>query len=518
MELNSDIVFDRLQEVVPAEIYGPADAGLHLKRPEFYLDDMRTLLANHLYVAKADRLPPRPVIERGAVIICIGDSLHFSYYRERCRIIRLKRDENLFSVFNLVQNIFNQSDTWNNRLNDILGTTASVKEMIECSRSVFENPMFVIDANFNFIAYSGYADPAPETKERFDWPLNDNDSLRLPALGQYLELREPAMNVKEPMLIDLLDSTSLNVNLFDNGEYIGCLTIDYRMRKHRSGDIALAQHLADMITLSLQKYSAVLSNEKSVLRKVLQDVVEGLPPDSDRRALDSAYPRREYVCIKMIFSNRFSQLPTGYVCNMLEHSFKESIAFEYDSAIIGFIETNPLKQLDGQYKDRLRDTLKTFIQSMDMRVGVSDAFEDLYNARLYYRQACAALENGNLLRFKERYYTFSDYALMEMVVNSLGELPVEMYYSEGLRRLAEHDAQNTQVSYLETLREYLNQNMGITKTAAALFIHRSTLLERLARIERELDTDLKDPDERLRLQILLKALQIHKTMRGKREP
>lgn len=515
MKLNSDIVFDNLKERVPAEMYGPTDAELHLERPELYLDEERTFLANHLYIAKADCLPQRPMIEKGAVIVCIGDSPHFTYYRERCCIIRIKGNENLFSVFNLVQGVFNKYEAWSERLNEILNSNASVKEMAECSRAVFESPIFVIDANFHFMAYSGYADPAPEEQENTDRQPNDNDNLRLPVLGQFLELHEPSMHVKEPLLINLLDSSTLNINLFENGNYIGCLTIDYRLREHRASDIALGQHLAKMITLSLQKYSAVLSNEKSVLQQILHDILDGLPADSNqRRVLEAKNLSKEYVCVKMQFGNRFAQLPIGYMCNMVENNFPKCIAFEYDSSIVGFIETETIRGSDGVYKDRLRDIMKTFIQYMDMRVGVSDAFDDLYSARLYYRQACAALENGSLIHFTERYYTFQEYALIEMIVNSLGEFPVDMYYSEGMRRLAEHDAYS-QVSYLETLRVYLDQNMSITKTASTLFIHRSTLLERLARVERELDTDLKNPDERLRLQILFKAIQIHEIIRGK---
>jgi DNA-binding PucR family transcriptional regulator len=82
-----------------------------------------------------------------------------------------------------------------------------------------------------------------------------------------------------------------------------------------------------------------------------------------------------------------------------------------------------------------------------------------------------------------------------------------MYFSEGLRCLAAHDAESD-VSYLDTLRVYLNNNMSISKTAAALYIHRSTLLERITRIKRDLRIDLQNPDERLRIQILLKAMQV----------
>lgn len=70
----------------------------------------------------------------------------------------------------------------------------------------------------------------------------------------------------------------------------------------------------------------------------------------------------------------------------------------------------------------------------------------------------------------------------------------------------------------ETLRVYLKHNMSATKTAEALYLNRSTLLERLSRIKSLLDSDLSDPDERLRLQILLKALEIHNEIQDQAHP
>lgn len=145
-------------------------------------------------------------------------------------------------------------------------------------------------------------------------------------------------------------------------------------------------------------------------------------------------------------------------------------------------------------------------------VGASDFFQDIYRSQLYYLQACSALDNGRLFEPGKRFYRFQDHALTELIINALGKLPIEMYYSDGFRRLVEHDVGST-VSYIETLRAYLDKNMSITKTTAILYINRSTLLERIGRIKRELGTDLKDPDERLRLEILLKAMEIQATMR-----
>ena len=71
-------------------------------------------------------------------------------------------------------------------------------------------------------------------------------------------------------------------------------------------------------------------------------------------------------------------------------------------------------------------------------------------------------------------------------------------------KLKAHD-ENSQVSYLETLRVYLDNNLSVTKTAAALYLHRSTLLDRLAHITQMLGCDLKNPDFCLTLGILLRA-------------
>ena len=71
------------------------------------------------------------------------------------------------------------------------------------------------------------------------------------------------------------------------------------------------------------------------------------------------------------------------------------------------------------------------------------------------------------------------------------------------------------MSYLHTLRVYLDNNLSVTKTASALFLHRSTLLDRLAHITAMLGSDLKDPDYCLTLGIILRAeLEQKRTEQG----
>ena len=101
-------------------------------------------------------------------------------------------------------------------------------------------------------------------------------------------------------------------------------------------------------------------------------------------------------------------------------------------------------------------------------------------------------------------FYFQDYLLPQLLSGALSGRPSWVYYPNGLKKLKAHD-EASQVSYLETLRVYLDNNLSVTKTAAALYLHRSTLLDRLAHITQMLGCDLKNPDFCLTLGILLRA-------------
>lgn len=520
MKLNVDIIYDNLRMMSSwnVEVHGEKSQELCLNRPEFYTEDTAVFLRDHVYVMKAEQLIQHKRVEKGALLICAGESMYLPYYYERCSVMVIRERMDCFRVFNLLTKIYDKYDRWSDCLHEILNSTAVLGDMIACSREIFENPMFVLNANFHYLVHSDYSGTELVEWEKKYWGGRDSTELPLDALNQFMELHEMATHVKKPMLINLLDSSTLNVNLFENGEYAGCLTIDYQKRMHRGSDEALAAYLAKMLELALKKYSSAVSTEKNALKQALIDILEGYQVSlSQRRVIDTSSLEQHHICIQIQFNSALVQIPMKYFCTMLEKEFRRSVAFEYNNAIVEFIEITAEQGADGSYHDLLKKKLMPIIQAMDVVVGVSDPFEDIYNARMYYLQTGAALENGKLFSPEACYYPFQNYALTELVINAIGNLPMGMYYSEGLRRLEKHDEASS-VSYVETLRTYLDRNMSVTKTTADLYINRSTLLERISRIKRELNCDLQDPDERLRLQILLKAQRLYDKIQKKNGP
>ncbi|MBQ9003237.1 MAG: helix-turn-helix domain-containing protein [Eggerthellaceae bacterium] len=320
------------------------------------------------------------------------------------------------------------------------------------------------------------------------------------------------MEEREPLVISLLDQTTLNYNLIDGEAYRGCVTIHYTHRAFKPSDKPLIKVLGRAVMNAISKHSIRSPEGPGSLRQALQGLVEERPLDSvERDVVLGANKGERYVCMRMKRSSKLEQLPLGYVRNAVESAFPRSVVFEYrKNSIVAVLR---IGDMDSEaYRQAIAEGVTPFIGSMEMKAGISNPFDDLRSVRSLYLQADAALDIGVLFAPSENLYFFNDYALHEMVMDMASVHQIDTLLDEGLRKLIEHDA-NSSTSYVSTLQSFLNNESSVAKTAAELYVHRSTLMERLSRIRRFLGIDLDDPDERLRLQVLLKAIQVRDELR-----
>ena len=160
MKQNLTILFDNLKKHIPAVLSGVPDQELHLCRPEYYLEDSREFKKDHLYIIQGEQLPRRAVVEKGSALICVGDSVYLPFYQERMGLILLTERVDYFRLFNMITEIYDRYDSWSEELGEILETTASIQEMVACSRKIFENPMFVLNSDFHYLVHSDHPDLA----------------------------------------------------------------------------------------------------------------------------------------------------------------------------------------------------------------------------------------------------------------------------------------------------------------------------------------------------------------------
>ena len=504
MKLTADIINDCLTSRWKTALTGPRSMTLAVGRPELYEGSENAFLANHLYLLHASRMPRRAPAQRGAVIVCIGDTPRAARYRERCSVITLPEDTDFYAAFNTMQAEFDRFDAWEDDLEEIIESGGGISQMLDRSEEVFENPLYAIDADFRIL---GASKLARIQSDETAFQSEDGKSLRLGAFDQFLELHDLSLDEREPLVLDLLDQTTLNFNLHEGDVYQGCLTVHYTRRRYRPSDKPLIRFLGGRLRRALRELSTSESDSRRSLHQALQALVEERPLDAvEHDIVAAASQGRRFACLRLKVPSRFEQLPIGYVRNMVESTFKRSIVFEYHrNSVVAFID---ITELGEDYLERIASGIGVFTSSMGMKAGVSDAFDDLMLCRSLFLQANIALDMGAMFAPTESLFAFQDYALREMVMNAIGDIPLDLRFPEGLRRLIAHD-EDAAASYIDTLRIYLEQNCSVSKAATLMYVHRSTLMERLQRIRRELGLNLDDPDEQLRLRLLLKALEMH---------
>jgi len=510
MKLNADLVFAGLSEDLGATMSGPREPRLKLARPEFLEPDARTLEHDRVYVARADRLPNHPDVGRGAMLVCVGESSRTRHLAERCCVVSVRATASLHAVFNQVQHVFDRYDAWEEELREALDGTCDVQRMLEVSLPIFNRTLLLIDADFRIIGST-----APEGSKAFQAVRALDGTLSIDDVAQFLGAHDLSMSVAEPFVLDILDTCTLNTNLLDGDTYRGCLVIDCSRNTYRPCDKPLAAFLAATL-LKAMRHLTYMGADVGSLRQSLQDLIEGTPLGT--RALDSleaASQGSSFACVRIRVPQSAETMPLGFIRSKVSHAFERCWTFEHHrSSVIAIVDVSSTCSEEGM-KAYMGDALGHILESIDARAGVSDSFRQLTEARPYFLEATEAFENGIIFQPDQRIFCFQDYALHCLLANAPGELPLELYEPAGLRRLRDHD-EHSGVSYLETLHAYLRNNQGATATAKELYLHRSTLLERLRRIEGLLGCDLGDSDTCLRLRLLMRADELRSEARGTR--
>ncbi|MGI6217670.1 MAG: PucR family transcriptional regulator [Coriobacteriales bacterium] len=508
MKLNAAIVFDGLPLSFGATISGYRSDKLSLERPELLEGNMMLLKSNHLYVISEGSSSKHFDVEKGAVVICVGDTGRLSRFESSCCVIAIHAAIGLSTVFNNVQSTFNRFDKWEETLRSLLDESDGIQEMLEVSQAVLPGSLFALDSNFHYLGYSNPSGiPADQTPDEYG-------NLGIDELSKFLSSKDLSMYVDESFPIEIEGMRSLNVNLLDNGAYRGCLTLVYEGVEPRPGDGPLLEVLATYV-LRAEKELFRSNAVGGSIRQILGSLIEGISPDAhDRDALRNLSSGKNFICMKLLLPQRISAIPVRYACGTVERVFDTCWAFEgrpgfmVAVADVGEIDQNCLLPF-------LEQSLVPVIKQFGIAVGVSDIFGNLENLQPYYAEAGEALDLGLASSSKKTVHIFDDYRLEELVSNAMGEFPLEILLTPELRDLIEHD-RTAYVSYVDTLRCYLDNGMSATATARELYISRSSLLERIDRIERILGTSLEDPDERLLYQILLKAIEEESRFAGRK--
>lgn len=508
MNLNIDVICHELQKKYAVYTAAPSADRIPLSSPLLY--DGTTFRKNHVYIMEATDFAFLGEYPADIALIVIGMSL-IQPEAYPCNILFIREKVPYQMVFNQVAEIFDRMNGWEQELLQYEGDYEHIQQMLACSHDILEGRLTLVDNSFNLLAYTNDLLQYPEyydssTPTRTPVPLIES-ALEDPYYRSCMRKRKVFLYPEY-----ICDANILCYNLFREEEdiYYARLLLMNDSNQYTAMQACLLQFLGEMIHRTLSRVSII-----SMVRSVYQDM-DGLihrvlkePP----RQTSAVLPTLQEIgwdihdsYIVAALSNPFEHrtaIQDRSFCNQLEILLKDTYAVIYGDNIVLVSNISRDAGLDGRYFD---SRLTVFLREHLFKAGISNPIRDFSRLSIGYQEALAALDLGNAKDPSLWCYYFGSYVISYIIQTSSREIPFSELIDDRLFILKDYDQKNGSQLF-ETLKTYIKCKYNVTRSAEALFIHRTTFLSRFERILQLTGLDLDDWNTRLSLMLSIHALE-----------
>ena len=153
--------------------------------------------------------------------------------------------------------------------------------------------------------------------------------------------------------------------------------------------------------------------------------------------------------------------------------------------------------------------VKGLLPDLTVSVGIGGYKEDPVQLPEAYSEATVALEIGHRIHGPSSVSTFSTTGTYKLLFRVLQENPEELeaFYGETLEPVVHYDSRYG-TELVETLITYLGNDASTVRTAGDLYAHRHTIRYRLDRVGELTGLDVDKSEDRERLTLGIKAMQL----------
>lgn len=165
------------------------------------------------------------------------------------------------------------------------------------------------------------------------------------------------------------------------------------------------------------------------------------------------------------------------------------------------------KELVSQIQIRVQACFK----DVTFKVGVGSPYRGVKLLRKSLYEAQYALKFTQGRHFSSNICSYKELGIYRLLMNMKDETDLKRYVEDYIGLLEIYDRRHD-VSLLETLEIFLNENGNTIRTAEKLYIHRNTLNYRLKKIEELLGCSLSNARDRLDLQVAYKIRNFYNSI------
>ncbi len=407
-------------------------------------------------------------------------------------------------TINELARIFQRFRDFEAELNWILNHGGDLNDLCEAATAYLQNPVYIHDNVFAILALPCHVEGMLELDYNQDtgkyfiplWLVED---------FKFSEGYRDTLRQRKAAIWDTnhypYHMRSLYVNIRDADYYRARLLVNELHVLLRPGDHLLVEYLADYVLMILRRDDMSAGHSHRDLVSTMKDLIStGEADRRDLRVLLTALGWQEkerFLLVKLQSQNAENAITSSNVLrNSLSAAFAGTFLFfhERQLCMVADMDTACLDQA------AFRSKLAPFLRDSLMYAGVSLPVESISHLNTAYVQANYAVNLASRLRSHQWYVAFEDCALEYLLSHVETPTALSQYLSPVPQFLRRYD-QDHGSQYCATLKSFLQNERSIPKTAAALIVHRTTLLYRLEKIVSLTKIDLDN--EGVRLYLLL---------------
>ncbi len=406
------------------------------------------------------------------------------------------------TVFNFIQAVFDRYSNWERKLTEISNTSGDIREMCLITSELIDEIVQVYDENI--FPYVGVEVTQDEKGQKKWKPTNSKGVLSTEdfiAVHNTFDFNLPERGLFRRDLSETAESQyyAIGYNMYGLDHYIGSTVLKMR-HEATSSDILILCTLSKCIEQCFTRGN-FKKTESDLLHLSLTQYLEGAPTDlrplQNLQCKNGTLNNRIWYCVVLRPKTGHNILPLKYLCTHIETNYNNNISVIYKNEVYVFYYSE-LSSEDYSGREKLASLLST----VDYNAGISLPFRDIEDSRVFAEQAALALEIGKLQDEEQALYSFDGCLYHYLIFEHELLFPADFLLPRSLQRILDHDRVGKS-DYWQTLKCYLDHEMNATDTAKALYIHRSSFLQRLSKIEAIMGEELHHPERRLVIRILM---------------
>ncbi|WP_315070603.1 PucR family transcriptional regulator ligand-binding domain-containing protein [uncultured Clostridium sp.] len=195
---------------------------------------------------------------------------------------------------------------------------------------------------------------------------------------------------------------------------------------------------------------------------------------------------------------------------LLKYSLKVPIIDNDDEIIfLNRAEENSMNRLNKALME-IQEMIKSrHMNGISTNVGIGNGYEDMNLMKDSFNEAKIVIDSLKCEGLTQVIRKYSEIGVYSLIFGIENKKILENYCRQVIGPIIEKSNKNKDISSIEILDMYLNENCNVSIAAEKLYLHRNTLTYRIKKIEQLLNCNLHNFEECLKIKM---ALYISKTL------